>query len=135
MTPMSAKKAQLAHTITSHQHQYISTASSGRWPNKPRLPCRFPGARLWLQHVQGLLKKRYTHPGTYQKVPDTAKGDCGIEGFATDGTAYQCYAAQHWTGANDLCKKQKSKIEGGYPLSFGLQVSFFPGDRAVSRNY
>src|SRR6266403_852238 len=65
----------------------------------------------WEKHFQRLLKKRYSHtPGTYQEVPDTVKGDCGIEGFATDGTAYQCYAAQQWAGPGDLLKKQKNKI-------------------------
>jgi hypothetical protein len=68
-------------------------------------------SKEWEKHVQRLLKKRYSHiPGSYQEVPDTVKGDCGIEGFATDGTAYQCYAAQQWTGADDLFRKQKNKI-------------------------
>ncbi len=65
----------------------------------------------WEKHVQLLLKKRYAHPpGTYQEVPDTVKGDCGVEGFAKDGTAYQCYAAQQWVSPEDLLKKQKNKI-------------------------
>src|SRR6266404_1254862 len=65
----------------------------------------------WEKHVQLLLKTRYAHPpGSYQHVPDTVHGDAGIEGFATDGTAYQCYAAQEWTGAEDLLTKQKNKM-------------------------
>ena len=65
----------------------------------------------WEKHVQLLLKKRYAHPpGTYQEVPDTVKGDCGVEGFAQDGTAYQCYSAQQWINPEDLLKKQKNKI-------------------------
>lgn len=65
----------------------------------------------WEKHIQLLLKRRYAlPPGSYQEVPDTVKGDCGIEGFAKDGTAYQCYAAQAWTSPEDLLKKQKNKI-------------------------
>ena len=65
----------------------------------------------WEKHVQLLLKKRYAHPpGSYQEVPDTVKGDCGVEGFGQDGTAYQCYAAQMWASPEDLLKKQKNKI-------------------------
>ena len=63
------------------------------------------------KHIQRLLKKRYAHPpGSYQEIPDTVKGDCGTEGFARDGTAYQCYAAQQWTSPEDLVRKQKNKI-------------------------
>lgn len=65
----------------------------------------------WEQHVQRLLKRHYsTAPGSYNEVPDTVKGDCGVEGFATDGTAYQCYAAQQWINAADLLKRQKNKV-------------------------
>ena len=65
----------------------------------------------WEKYVQLLLKKHYAHPpGTYQEIPDTVKGDCGVEGFAKDGTAYQCYAAQQWASPEDLLKKQKNKI-------------------------
>lgn len=38
------------------------------------------------------------------------KGDCGIEGFASDGTAYQCYAAQQCMGPDELLKKQRNKM-------------------------
>jgi hypothetical protein len=65
----------------------------------------------WEQHIQRLLKKRYAHPpGSYQEVPDTVKGDAGVEGFAADGTAYQCYSAQQWKDTEDLLAKQKNKI-------------------------
>ncbi|SRR6266566_4329233 len=65
----------------------------------------------WEKHIQLLLKRRYAHlPGSYQEVPDAVKGDCGIEGFAKDGTAYQCYAAQSWPNPEDLLKRQKNKI-------------------------
>jgi hypothetical protein len=67
--------------------------------------------KQWEQHIQRLLKKRYAHPpGSYQEVPDTVKGDGGVEGFAADGTAYQCYAAQQWTSTADLLTKQRNKI-------------------------
>ena len=41
--------------------------------------------KAWEQYVQRLLKRHYASPpGTYQEVPDTVKGDGGIEGFAAD---------------------------------------------------
>jgi hypothetical protein len=52
----------------------------------------------WEQHIQKVLKLRYAQPvGSYQHIADETKGDCGLEGYAVDGTAYQCYACQNWT--------------------------------------
>jgi len=67
------------------------------------------GTTEWESHVQRLLKRRYRTPGMYQHVPDT-NGDHGIEGFAMDGTAYQCYSAQGWTDPKSLYEKQRDKI-------------------------
>jgi hypothetical protein len=68
-------------------------------------------SKEWEKHVQLLLKRRYAHPpGSYQHVPDTVHGDYGVEGFGSDGTAYQCYAAQDWVSAEDLVGKQKNKV-------------------------
>jgi hypothetical protein len=65
----------------------------------------------WEKHVQLLLKRRYAYlPGSYQHVPDTVGGDWGVEGFAIDGSAYQCYAAQEWVTADELLTKQKNKM-------------------------
>jgi hypothetical protein len=51
----------------------------------------------WEKHIQKVLKVRYGQPvGSYQHIPADIKGDCGLEGFAHDGTAYQCYACQNW---------------------------------------
>jgi hypothetical protein len=87
-------------------------------------------SKEWEKHVQLLLKRRYAHPpGSYQHVPDTVRGDHGVEGFALDGTAYQCYAAQDWVTAEELLTKQRNKItkdigkfirnETGLALLFG----------------
>lgn len=62
----------------------------------------------WEHHIQLLLKRRYS-PGQYQHVPDRG-GDLGIEGFALDGTVYQCYAAQECVTAAELLTKQKNKM-------------------------
>jgi hypothetical protein len=65
----------------------------------------------WERHIQQVLKLRYALPvGSYQHVPADIKGDCGIEGFASDGTAYQCYACQDWTDFAVLLKHQKDKM-------------------------
>jgi hypothetical protein len=65
----------------------------------------------WEQHIQQMLKLRYAQPvGSYQHIPADIKGDYGIEGFATDGTAYQCYACQNWTDFGVLLSHQKNKM-------------------------
>jgi hypothetical protein len=65
----------------------------------------------WEEHVQKVLKVRYAKPvGCYQHIPADIRGDCGLEGFALDGTAYQCYAAQNWTDFGILLKHQKNKM-------------------------
>jgi hypothetical protein len=74
-------------------------------PGDPRLW----NPKRWEEHIQLLLKRRYS-PGHYQHVPDTVGGDLGVEGFATDGSAYQCYAAQECVTAAELLHKQKNKI-------------------------
>jgi hypothetical protein len=65
----------------------------------------------WEDRIQLLLKKRYaSRPGAYQQIPATTRGDCGLEGYAVDGTAYQCYAAQEWVDSKQLYEKQRNKI-------------------------
>jgi hypothetical protein len=65
----------------------------------------------WETHIQRMLKKRYAHPvGSYQHIPADVHGDCGIEGFAVDGTAYQCYAAQNCLSSSQLLTKQRNKM-------------------------
>ena len=65
----------------------------------------------WEKHIQKVLKVRYAQPvGSYQHVPADIKGDCGIEGFAIDGTAYQCYACQNWNDFGVLLDHQKNKM-------------------------
>lgn len=57
----------------------------------------------WEDHCQRLLKKRYASPST-------THGDYGLEGYAVDGTGYQCYAAQEWADSKQLYEKQRNKI-------------------------
>ncbi|BDG10795.1 hypothetical protein [Anaeromyxobacter paludicola] len=63
----------------------------------------------WQKRIQMLLSLRY-QPGAYQPVPDRHKGDCGIEGFSSDGNAYQCFAAQEPLSTVALYQKQRGKI-------------------------
>ena len=65
----------------------------------------------WEKHIQRVLKVRYAKPvGCYQHIPADIKGDCGLEGFAVDGTAYQCYACQNWNDFGILLHHQKNKM-------------------------
>ena len=65
----------------------------------------------WEKHIQTVLKVRYAQPvGSYQHIPADIKGDCGLEGFAVDGTAYQCYSCQNWIDFRALLDHQKNKM-------------------------
>lgn len=65
----------------------------------------------WEKHIQRLLKMRYAQPvGCYQHIPADIGGDCGLEGFSHDGTAYQCYACQNWNDFAVLLDHQKNKM-------------------------
>lgn len=48
--------------------------------------------------------------GCYQHIPADIGGDCGLEGFSHDGTAYQCYACQNWNDFGVLLDHQKNKM-------------------------
>lgn len=63
----------------------------------------------WQQLILRLLKIRYPI-GDFVEVPDTVHGDYGIEGFARDGRAFQCYAAEEPLTTAELTKKQKAKV-------------------------
>ena len=65
----------------------------------------------WEDRVQLVLKTHYSSPpGTYQHIPADVGGDCGLEGYAADGSAYQCYSAQDWPSADVLYEKQRNKL-------------------------
>jgi hypothetical protein len=63
----------------------------------------------WQQLVVKLLKIRYS-VGEFIEIPDTVRGDCGIEGFVREGKAFQCYAAEEPVTTAELTIKQKAKI-------------------------
>lgn len=63
----------------------------------------------WQKYISILLNLRYS-PGQYQPIPDRDGGDSGLEGFASDGTAYQCYAAEEPLSVDELTDKQRDKI-------------------------
>jgi hypothetical protein len=61
------------------------------------------------KHIQLLLKRHYG-PGNYQEVPAKHVGDFGIEGYSTDGCAYQCYATQEPCATQQRYDAQRDKI-------------------------
>ena len=67
------------------------------------------GTEEWEKHFQRLVKRRYLVPGTYQHIPAETHGDCGLEGYASDGTGYQ-YSAQEWADPKTLYEKQRDKV-------------------------
>lgn len=73
------------------------------------MPAQFWSPDDWQLAVNLWLTARYGL-GSYQKVPDRHVGDFGIEGFSTDGNAYQSYAPEALTTAKDLYEKQRDKM-------------------------
>ena len=63
----------------------------------------------WQEYILLLLKRHYG-PAHFQEIPDKDQGDCGLEGFSRDGSAYQCYSAQEPLSIADLTAKQKTKV-------------------------
>lgn len=63
----------------------------------------------WEIFIQRLLKRHHGHTN-YQEVPAKHGGDLGLEGFSTNGYAYQCYAAQGYRDTNSLYEAQRNKI-------------------------
>jgi len=63
----------------------------------------------WQEHIILLLKRRYGAT-EFQEIPDRDRGDYGLEGFARDGSAYQCYAAEEPLSTKELYDKQRNKI-------------------------
>lgn len=63
----------------------------------------------WQDLVTKLLSIKFG-VGEFIPIPDTVRGDCGLEGFTRSGKAFQCYAADEPLTANELTKKQKAKV-------------------------
>lgn len=63
----------------------------------------------WERHVHCLCRLRHGHKD-YVQVPDEHGGDLGIEGFSTDGVAYQAYAPETHLGVKELYEAQRDKI-------------------------
>lgn len=67
------------------------------------------GPEEWQERIILLLKRRYGATG-FQEIPDRDRGDYGLEGFARDGSVYQCYASEEPISTSDLYNKQRNKI-------------------------
>lgn len=61
------------------------------------------------QAFWGLLRRRYK-PEQLVYIPATMGGDYGIEGYSTDGIAYQCYSDRDSLTLRHRTDKQKAKL-------------------------
>lgn len=64
---------------------------------------------LFQEQFWGLLRRRY-RPEELFELPATLGGDYGIEGYSTDGIAYQCYADRDSPTLRNRTDKQKQKL-------------------------
>lgn len=67
------------------------------------------GGIEWQNYVGSLIRRRVPF-GDYVEIPDSVRGDCGLEGFSRDGNAFQCYAATEPLDSKALTDKQKRKV-------------------------
>lgn len=63
----------------------------------------------WEDFINSLLRTRYPL-GNYQQVPHEHGGDHGIEGFSTDGCAYQCYAPREPLSVKTRFEAHRDKL-------------------------
>lgn len=63
----------------------------------------------WEEWINSLLRARYPL-GDYQQVPHEHGGDFGIEGFSTDGCAFQCYCPREPLSVKSRYKAHRDKI-------------------------
>lgn len=73
-----------------------------------QVPAEDPGDDFE-QMCWGLLRRRYA-PEQLQYIPAEMGGDCGVEGYSTDGIAYQCYADRGSQTLRHRTDKQKAKL-------------------------
>jgi len=72
------------------------------------VPAQDPGDDFEIM-FWGLLCRRY-RPADLVYFPAEMGGDYGLEGYSTDGTAYQCYADRDSTSLRHRTDKQKKKL-------------------------
>lgn len=67
--------------------------------------------KTWQAHVNAILTIHHQLNGcTYHSVADKVEGDGGLEGFSSDGHAYQCYCDEASVDTADRATKQKRKV-------------------------
>jgi hypothetical protein len=67
--------------------------------------------QTWQQHINELLHIHHLlFNSNYFEVPDKVNGDGGLEGFSSNGHAYQCYCDEGSQATAERVTKQKDKI-------------------------
>src|SRR4051794_35491340 len=67
--------------------------------------------KTWQVHVNAILTIHHQlNVCTYHSVADKVGGDGGLEGFSSDGHAYQCYCDEASVDTADRANKQKRKV-------------------------
>lgn len=70
----------------------------------------------WQKHVDAVLHQHFSILGQkYQRVADGVLGDGGLEGFSSDGQAFQAYADQNSNSKAERLEKLKNKISDDVP--------------------
>ena len=62
----------------------------------------------WQGYARRLVQRRHGAVNV-QSVPDEVQGDCGVEFYTLDGTAYQCYAPEKTSSVKAAASGMKAK--------------------------
>jgi len=87
----------------------------------------------WQAYCDLLLNLHYQFD--YQRVPDSVRGDLGIEGFSRDGCIYQCYAAETGLTRRQLYERQRDKmtVDLGKLIQNGSSLQAMLGGLVIAR--
>lgn len=66
-------------------------------------------SKEWEDHVNDLLRIRFGD-SNYIPIPDGHNGDAGIEGYCTEGNAFQSYCPDEACPVKELFEKQRDKM-------------------------
>jgi len=75
----------------------------------PNIGLTFTDGDEWEDFCQSCLKIKHQHQN-FKPVPADSGGDYGLDGFNTDGDAYQCYCPEKEYTDADLYKHQRKKV-------------------------
>lgn len=86
----------------------------------PNIGLTFTDGNEWEDFCQSCLKIKHQHQN-FKSVPADSGGDYGLDGFNTNGDAYQCYCPEKEYTDKELYEHQRDKITSDIQKIFDYQ--------------